>query len=153
MNNLDICSTHSELPRVDSLLPSPPKGNYKGIMTGQTLSGVSIDAWVEAFTGESISGFIDINERYISDFSVNINRIGNFCLSRPLSVVVRYEDGEYIANAVDISEVYGSGETSISAVAMLKDEILSLYEDLNEDDNFADNWQSVKQLLKGLFRK
>ena len=44
-------------------------------------------------------------------------------------VTVAYEDGEHVARLIDLN-LYGSGDTEYEAVAMLKREIASLYEEL-----------------------
>lgn len=80
-----------------------------------------------------------------------LNRIGNYELFTPLSVVVEYLDGEYIAKAPDLPQLYGCGDTMFDSVEMLKQEILALYKDLCEDDEFTAEWMAHKSFLSRIF--
>ena len=64
-----------------------------------------------------------------------------------LDAVIEPDGDGFIARTVDLP-LYGSGEDVIEAVDMLKREIVSLYEDLMEDDDFSDEWLKIKVFLK-----
>lgn len=83
---------------------------------------------------------------------VHLNRIGQYNLFTPVSVLISMDDDEFIANAPDLPELYGCGETTFEAVEMLKNEILSLYEDLNSDEEFTEDWHSVRAFFDRILR-
>ncbi|MEA2061731.1 MAG: hypothetical protein U9P10_14770 [Thermodesulfobacteriota bacterium] len=68
-------------------------------------------------------------------------------LSNPLDVIIEEDDGGFIAGAVDFP-LFGYGDDRIKAIDALKFEIESLYFELMEDDNFSEEWLSVKSFLK-----
>ncbi len=78
-----------------------------------------------------------------------INRLLNKTLKRPLAIVVEPDSDGYIARTPDIP-VYGFGDDQVEAIETLKSEIESLYNDLMEDDEFTDDWLSIKQFLREL---
>lgn len=70
-------------------------------------------------------------------------------LKEKIPVRIEKEEGEYIAESLDYP-LYGCGETKEEAVEHLKHEILSLYEDLMDDDNFSDEFLRYKEKLKSI---
>ena len=57
------------------------------------------------------------------------------------------EDGSIVAECPDL-RVYSSGNTRQEAIANIKENIISLYEDLCENDDFSDDWLEIKRNLK-----
>ncbi len=81
---------------------------------------------------------------------IKISRLIDYNLSFPIDVVVEPDDEGFIARPFDLSMLYGYGDDEIEAVDNLKDEIESLYKDLMEDDDFTEDWLSIKQYFKKL---
>ena len=75
-----------------------------------------------------------------------INKLKNFDLLEPIPVKIENSDDLTTVSTVDLP-LYGEGDDIHEALDMLKDEIESLYADLNEDDNFTDEWLKRKQYL------
>ena len=67
-------------------------------------------------------------------------------LKRPLDIIIERDEEGFLARNVDLP-LYGFGEDPNEAVAMLKREIESLYEDLMEDDDFSEKWLRIKRFL------
>ena len=82
---------------------------------------------------------------------ITIKTLPNKILREGLDAVVEPDGDGYIARTVDLP-LYGNGDDVIDAVDMLKREIVSLYDDLMEDDNFTDEWLKIKAFLKDLIR-
>jgi len=64
----------------------------------------------------------------------------------PLDAVLEPDENGYIARTAEIP-LYGAGDTPEEAVDMLKREIESLYEDLQENDQFTEEWLRIKSFL------
>ena len=64
----------------------------------------------------------------------------------PLHAALESDGNGYIARTAEIP-LYGSGDTPEEAVDMLKREIESLYEDLQENDQFTEEWLRIKSFL------
>ncbi len=80
---------------------------------------------------------------------IKLNMLETKRLRNPLDVIVEEDDEGFIARAVDFS-LFGCGDDRIDAIDALKFEIESLYFDLIEDDNFTEEWLSIKNFLKEL---
>ncbi len=78
-----------------------------------------------------------------------ISEIDGIKLDQKIPIHVEKEDGEYIAESV-MFPLFGCGETEEEAIEHLKHEILSLYEDLMEDDEFSDEFLRYKDKLKSI---
>ena len=68
-------------------------------------------------------------------------------LKAPIEVVVERDGDALLARTLELP-LYGQGNDAIDAIAALKYEIESLYDDLMEDDNFSDEWLKIKEYLK-----
>ncbi|MDM8524687.1 hypothetical protein QUF80_15070 [Desulfococcaceae bacterium HSG8] len=68
-------------------------------------------------------------------------------LKEPLDAVVEPDGDGFIARTTDIP-LYGFGDDPIEATGALKYEIESLWNDLTEDDEFAEEWLKTKEFLK-----
>lgn len=68
---------------------------------------------------------------------IELSGVEGHIFSRPLRLEVSFVDSEYIATAELFDELYGCGDSPAEAVGMLGREIVSYWEDLNEDDNFS----------------
>lgn len=86
----------------------------------------------------------------MSPQTVQLHTLGTHGLKRPLSCIVELDGTEWLAQAPDLDQVFGVGPTVAEAVASLKREIASLYEDLEEDDRFAPEWLPVHRFLREL---
>ncbi|MBU0464552.1 MAG: hypothetical protein KKE12_13280 [Proteobacteria bacterium] len=80
---------------------------------------------------------------------IKLNMLETKRLRNPLDVIIEEDDEGFIARAVDFS-LFGCGDDRIEAIDALKFEIESLYFDLIEDDNFTEEWLSIKNFLKEL---
>lgn len=78
---------------------------------------------------------------------IEIHRLLKYNLSSPLWVSVEADEDGIIAKCTDLP-LYGYGDDATEAVDNLKGEIDSLYDDLMEDDNFTENWLTIKSFLK-----
>ncbi len=67
-------------------------------------------------------------------------------LQVPLDTVLEPDGTGFIARTTEIP-LYGHGNNPEEAVEMLKREIESLYEDLMEDDEFSEEWLTIKRFL------
>jgi hypothetical protein len=74
---------------------------------------------------------------------IKINFLIGRGLKKPLDAVVEPDGEGFIARTTDIP-LYGFGDDPIEAVNMLKYEIESLFEELNEDDAFAEEWLKIR---------
>lgn len=80
---------------------------------------------------------------------INIDKLLEKRLRRSISVVLERDDDGYIAKISQLP-LYGFGDTKKEALDHLKFEIESLYAELNEDDNFTDEWLKYRDWLSGL---
>ena len=80
---------------------------------------------------------------------VTISALPNLRLHHGLDVIVEPDDGGFTASSVDLP-LYGYGDSAWEAVESLKREVESLYEDLMEDDNFAEEWLRRKEFLRSI---
>lgn len=76
-----------------------------------------------------------------------INFLGGRQLRRALSAIVEPDGKNFIARTPDLP-LYGLGDDPISAIEALNNEIASLYEDLQQDDNFTDEWLKIKEFFR-----
>ena len=107
---------------------------------------------LETLTKDAQGIFRTIEDRVqqIQADNVGITRITflpNKELKAPIEVVVERDGEAFLARTLEVS-LYGQGDDVIEAVAALKCEIESLYDDLMEDDNFSDEWLKIKEYLK-----
>lgn len=78
---------------------------------------------------------------------IKLNMLETKRLRNPLDLIIEEDDEGFIARAVDFP-LFGYGDDRIEAIDALKFEIESLYFELMEDDNFSEEWLSVKSFLK-----
>ena len=78
---------------------------------------------------------------------IKLNMLETKRLRNPLDVIIEEDDEGFVASAVDFP-LFGYGDDRIEAIDALKFEIESLYFELLEDDNFSEEWLSVKSFLK-----
>ena len=78
-----------------------------------------------------------------------INTLKKYDLTESIPVNVENEDGIVTVSIPD-PPLYGEGNDIHEALDMLKDEIEDVYEDLNEDDNFADIWLGRRDYLNSI---
>ncbi|NOX34472.1 MAG: hypothetical protein GXP56_12190 [Deltaproteobacteria bacterium] len=77
---------------------------------------------------------------------IKLNMLETKRLRNPLDVIIEEDSEGFIARTVDFS-LFGCGDDRIEAIDALKFEIESLYFDLIEDDNFTEEWLSIKNFL------
>lgn len=70
-------------------------------------------------------------------------------LKQPLSVSIEFDDIYYIAKSIDFP-IYAIGDDVDEAILNLKIELEELYYELQEDDDFSDEWLRYKKLFKDL---
>ena len=68
-------------------------------------------------------------------------------LRTPLDAIVEQDDDGFIARITDVP-LYGYGDDPVEAIDALKCEIESLCDDLMEDDDFTEEWLTIKDFLK-----
>ncbi len=78
---------------------------------------------------------------------VRINRLLKLNLKKEIDVIIEKDGNGYIARALDLP-LYAFEEDRIDAIDSLKNEIELTYFELNEDDNFSEEWLSIKRFLK-----
>jgi hypothetical protein len=78
---------------------------------------------------------------------LNLNRLVTLSLREPIQVMLEPDGDGFIARSADIP-LYGFGDDRMEALQALKVEIESTYRDLLVDDDFSQEWLSVKQFLK-----
>ncbi len=81
------------------------------------------------------------NIEIISDLPKYIMKSCIYC------TVSRDEDGSYLIECSSLN-LYSTGDSRQEAVENIKENIVSLYEDLMENDDFSDNWLEKKKLLR-----
>jgi hypothetical protein len=79
--------------------------------------------------------------------TIKINFLWNKNLRMPIDATLERDGEGFIARTLEIP-LYGYGEDAYEAIAILKREIESLYDDLMEDDNLSDEWMKVKDFLR-----
>ena len=77
---------------------------------------------------------------------IKINFLFGKYLKTPMDVILEPDEDGFLARLIEVP-LYGYGGDPIEAVAMLKSEIESLYKDLSVDDEFTDEWLSIRQYL------
>ncbi len=78
---------------------------------------------------------------------IKINLLPTKSLRTPLDAIVEQDDDGFIARITDVP-LYGYGDDPVEAIDALKCEIESLYDDLMEDDDFTEEWLTIKDFLK-----
>lgn len=78
-----------------------------------------------------------------------ITDLKNYSLKKKIPIIIEKDEDEYLAESLDFP-LFGCGETKEEAIEHLKDEILSLYEDLMSDDNFSEEFLQYKKFLKSI---
>lgn len=73
-------------------------------------------------------------------------------LATPLRATLEQDGEGYLARCLDIPETYGYAEDMGEALEALKEDLLTLYQDLMADDNFTPKWLKYKAMLKVLLR-
>jgi len=78
--------------------------------------------------------------------AIQIERLFNKALSSPITAILENDEDGYIVRCIDLP-IYGYGENHFDAIASLKDELESLYEDLIEDDQLTEEWSAIKAFI------
>jgi predicted RNase H-like HicB family nuclease len=81
-----------------------------------------------------------------SPLKVKIDRLYRKELKMSLDVIIEPDGEGFLARTPDLP-LYGYGDDREQAVAMLKREIESLHRDLLEDNNFTEEWLSIRRFL------
>jgi len=77
---------------------------------------------------------------------VTINKLLNLQLKSALDIIIEPDDDGFIARMPDLP-LYAFDDDPVEAIESLKFEIESLYNDLMEDDEFTEEWLSIKAFL------
>lgn len=75
-----------------------------------------------------------------------IHRLNKYNLREPLDIIIQKDGTGFIASSIDLP-LFGYGDDIGEAIDGLKEEIENLYEELQEDDNFTNNWKKIKKFL------
>jgi hypothetical protein len=126
----------------EPLLPSPSSVLLQS--TGVTKQEVALEGYDA--TAQSLARAIQQVQEDRIDI-VKINFLPNKNLRVPIEVTIQRDGEGFIARTLEIP-LYGYGEDYYEAIAALKREIESLYDDLMEDDNFTDDWLKIKKFLR-----
>lgn len=81
--------------------------------------------------------------------TVEINSLITKSLRRPLSVYIEVDGNGYIARSVDLP-LYSFEDDIQQAINSLRIGIESLINELNEDDNFSEEWLNYKSFLNSI---
>jgi len=101
------------------------------------------------FNQSNTLDFIVAPNENISNRIVNISTLHTLNLNTEISVVVEPEGEEYIARCIDFP-LYALGNDLAEAIDNLRIEIETLYYELQEDDNFSDDWLNYKRFLNSI---
>jgi hypothetical protein len=77
-----------------------------------------------------------------------LKQAGALDLEHPLVITIEPDGDAYIARSSFLPQLFGLGDSVDLAGTALGREIESLWKDLNEDDNFTDDWLEVRARLK-----
>ena len=80
---------------------------------------------------------------------IEINSLVTKHLRRPLSIYIENDGDGYIARSADLP-LYSFEDDIQQAIISLKLEIENLIDELNEDDNFSDEWLNYKTFLNSI---
>ena len=101
---------------------------------------------------ETASAFIDTfieakgpRSENIGIFRVNV--LPDKIVKAHIEAILERDGEGFIARTIELL-LYGYGSDPMDAIQMLKDEIESLYDDLNEDDEFTADWLKAKNYLR-----
>ena len=81
-----------------------------------------------------------------SQVHVRINRLTKNILKAPLDILVEPDERGFVARTPDLP-LSGCGRDRIEAIDMLKGEIESLFEELQENDDVSEEWLGIKKFL------
>lgn len=87
-------------------------------------------------------------KQQLSSF-INISTLRTLNLVKEISIIVEYDEGGYLARSVDFP-LYAEGDDSVEAIENLKNEIEILFYELQEDDNFSEEWLNYKRFLNNI---
>lgn len=76
-----------------------------------------------------------------------IERLIQYGLSSPIMITIETDADGFIARAIELP-LYGFADSPVEAVTRLKKEIETLYDDLQKDDEFSEEWLSHKKYLQ-----
>lgn len=82
--------------------------------------------------------------------AVSVHSLLGHDLIRAFNVLVEADESAFLARAPDLPQLYGHGDTPQEAVDSLIDNVESLWEDLNADENFTDEWLLARDYLNSL---
>ncbi len=114
--------------------------------------------WHQASTGQHAFGpsaFLVTRQDSTAvgvDDSCLITSLPSLDLTRPIRARIHFEGGEWIVEAIDIP-LYGAGESAEAARSMLKREIESLWDDLNDGSQYGEEWTQVRRFLARMIRQ
>ncbi|MCR5813473.1 MAG: hypothetical protein K6G15_03125 [Desulfovibrio sp.] len=99
----------------------------------------------------SYESYLAEEEHFSLKGSMLNNSVQGYKLTASIRVHVEDDDTGKHASCLEIPQVYGFGETESEALAMLEREILSLYEDLQEDVPLSEEYRLLREQLDALF--
>jgi len=105
--------------------------------------------WMQEFSSSDVgSKFIfDIaNSNTSAGQTVKINRLVTKSLNIPFDVYVQPDDSGFIAEIPRFT-LFGFGDTMEEAIENIKYELEALYEELNQDDDFTEEWLEIREFL------
>lgn len=113
-----------------------------GIKSQYDISNKLSNSHAEGYNKKRIKEFFQI---------IQIHVLSSRELKKPIDATVEIDDDSYIAQTVDFP-LYATGETPSDAISSLKCEIETLYYELQEDDNFSEEWLNYKNFLNKIIK-
>lgn len=86
------------------------------------------------------------NSAEFISYPTSIDYIEDIELMEPIDIVIHKDEDSYLATT-DILSLYGIGANVAEAIDMLKNEILTLKEDLNEETELNNSWSEIRDYL------
>jgi len=80
-------------------------------------------------------------------FTISLHSLLGYNLLAPLTVLVQRDGSQMLAELEEIPLLYGIGDTIGQALTFLKEEVEALYQELNEDENFSQDYLEIKRFL------
>lgn len=79
--------------------------------------------------------------------TVAISQLPGYIISKSFECTVSSnEDGPILIKCPSL-QLYSSGDTRAEAIENIEDNIVSLFEDLSESNDFSEDWLTVKSYL------
>ena len=116
---------------------------------GQAALHRGVESNVDCFDSSLDSAVVHVGPSQLLS-AVTITELFGQELIRPMNVLIEPDEDAFLARSPDVPQIYGHGDTPDEALNGFIDNIEALWEDLNADDNFTDEWLFLKDYLNNL---